>query len=262
MDLGIFGHAAIVQASSKGIGFGIAEALAREGVNLVLTGRNQEALTAAANRLSVAYGVGIRTHVADSADTAAACQAVDVARAEFGRLDIVVANSGGPPPGGVLDLTADQWRAAAELLLVAPVELLRAALPLLRESPAPRFLVVTSSSTREPVAGLALSNTMRPGVVGLIKTMAGELGPLGVRCHSLAPGRIATDRLDAVIAMQAGRAGKTPGEIRAAMLGTIPAGRLGSTADMGSLAAFLCSPRADYLTGGNWLVDGGLIKSL
>ncbi len=173
-----------------------------------------------------------------------------------------MANSGGPPAGTFHDLTLDQWRSGAELLLVSPVALLKAALSTLEKSPSPRFFVITSSSSRQPVDGLTLSNTYRPGVVGLVKTLAGELAPKGICCHSLAPGRIDTARLQSVIEMQAERAMADPSAIRGAMVASIPLGRIGKPADLGNLAAFLSSPLAGYLTGQNWLVDGGLIRAI
>lgn len=262
MDLQLKGHVAIVQGASKGIGRGIAEALAAEGCDLVVTARTPDTLAAAAREIAARHGVRVEPIAQDSADVAAMPSLVEKAVAALGRLDIIVANSGGPSPGGFRDLAIEQWRAAAELVLLSPVALLRAALPHLESSPAPRFLVVTSSSTREPVVGLTLSNTLRPGVVGLIKTLALELGPKGICCHSLAPGRIDTDRLAAVIARQATIGNKSTDDVKAAMLGSIPLGRLGTTTDFGNVAAFLASPKAGYLTGLNLLIDGGLVKSI
>lgn len=262
MDLGIAGHVAIVQGATKGIGRGIAEALAAEGVDLVLTARTAEALDATAKEIAARSGRRVVFEAADSADLSAVPRIVEKARATFGRVDIVVCNSGGPAPGGVLDLAPEQWRAANELLFLSPVTLLKEALPLLEKSPAPRLFVVTSSSTREPVMGLTLSNTFRPGVAGLIKTLAQELAAKRVRCHCLSPGRIDTERLAKVFAVQAQKRGVEPSEVREASIASIPAGRIGSPADMGSVAAFLSSPKADYLTGMNWLIDGGLVKTI
>ncbi len=260
MDLQIKGHAAIVQGASKGIGRGIAESLAMEGCDLIITARNQEPLEQAAREIAAASGRRIVAQALDTSDSGAMERLAQRAWEEFARLDILVCNSGGPPAGTIKDLELDQWRNAAELLLVSPVALLKSALPLMTKSPAPRLFVVTSSSTRQPVAGLTLSNTMRPGVMGLIRSLSDELGADGVRCHSIAPGRFATERLDHVINMQAEKAGRTAEETRDGMVASIPAGRLGKPVDIGNLVAFLSSPQADYLTGGNWLVDGGLVR--
>jgi len=262
MDLGIAGHVAIVQGATKGIGRGIAEALAAEGVDLLLTARTAEALDATAKEIAAKSGRRVAWEAADSADLGAIARIVERAKKEFGRVDIVVCNSGGPSPGGVFDLTPEQWRAANELLYLSPVTLLKEAMPLLEKSPAPRFFVVTSSSTREPVMGLTLSNTFRPGVAGLIKTLAQELAPKRVRCHCLSPGRIDTERLAKVFAVQAQKRGVDASEVREASIASIPAGRIGNPADMGAVAAFLSSPKADYLTGMNWLIDGGLVKTI
>jgi len=262
MDLKIKHHVALIQGASRGIGRGIANALAAEGCDLAITGRDEASLSKAAGEITSAHGVRVLPLVADSSSVAEVEESLSRTAKEFGRLDILVANSGGPPPGSFSTLTMDQWRAAAELLIVSPVALLGAAMPHLERSPAPRFFVVTSSSSRQPVDGLTLSNTYRPGVMGLIKTLAIELGPVGVCCHSLAPGRIDTSRLAAVIKMQAERAQVAADDIRESMVASIPVGRLGTPADLGSLAAFLSSPLASYLTGQNWLVDGGLVRTI
>jgi 3-oxoacyl-[acyl-carrier protein] reductase len=253
---------AIVQGASKGIGRGIAEALAAEGCDLLLTARSAEPLREAAEAITCASGRRVFTAAADSADLAALEAQVRQVEREFGRLDIIVCNSGGPPPGAAMDLKPEQWAAAAQLLLTSPVTLLRHALPLLRKSPAPRFFIVTSSSTKQPVPGLTLSNVYRPGVTGLIKTLADELGADRIRCHSIAPGRFDTDRLGHVIKIQAEKGRKSEQEVVEAMKASIPAGRLGEPREIGDLVAFLASERADYLTGANWLVDGGLVKSI
>lgn len=260
MDLGLQGHVAIVQGATKGIGRGIAEALAAEGFDLLITARTEKALRVAADEMKSATGRRVVTFAADSADLAASDELVHLVEREFGRLDVIVCNSGGPPPGLMKTLTPKQWAAAAELLITAPVGLLKQSLRLLQKSPAPRFFVVTSSSTRQPVPGLTLSNVFRPGVMGLVRTLSDELAQDRIRCHSIAPGRFDTERLGHVIDMQSEKQGQTPQEVRDAMIASIPAGRLGVPADIGNLVAFLTSMKADYLTGMNWMVDGGLVK--
>ncbi len=262
MELGIRGHVALVQGASKGIGRGIAEALAAEGCDLFLTARSKEPLRDAADAIAKRHGVRVMHHQADSGNLAEIPSLLKVIETDFGRLDIIACNSGGPPPGGIRDLSPEQWQDASRLLITAPVYLLQQGLTLLKKSPAPRFFIVTSSSTRVPVAGLTLSNTFRPGVVGLIKTLTDELAPERVACHSIAPGRFDTERLDHVITLQSKKFNKTPEQVRSDMIASIPAGRLGDVADIGGLVAFLCSPRADYLRGGNWLVDGGLVRGV
>jgi 3-oxoacyl-[acyl-carrier protein] reductase len=262
MDLRLTGNVAIVQGASRGLGRGIAEALAAEGCDLIVSARSEGPLREAAAAISQVSGRRAIPVAMDSSDAGAAVALVQAARSNFGRLDIVLANSGGPPPGGALDLADAQWAAAAELLLISPMRLIRESLPLLRESPAPRVMIVTSSSTRQPVPGLTLSNTFRPAICGLVKTLSEELARDRVRIHSLAPGRFDTDRLREVIQVQSARSGKTPEQVTDAMLASIPAGRLGEPIELGHLAAFLASPLADYLTGCNWLIDGGLIRAI
>lgn len=262
MELEIRGHVALVQGASKGIGRGIAEGLAAEGCDLFLTARGADALKATAEQIRSRHGVRVVTHPADSGNLVELPSLLALIETNFKRLDIIVCNSGGPPAGGIRDLSPEQWQDAARLILTAPAYLLQLALPLLRKSPAPRFFIVTSSSTRVPVGGLTLSNSLRPGVVGLIKSLTEELAGDRVCCHSIAPGRFHTDRLDHLINVQSKKFNKSPEQITQEMIAAIPAGRLGDTADIGRLVAFLSSPGADYLRGGNWLVDGGLVRGV
>ena len=262
MDLNLKNHVALVQGASKGLGRGIAEALAAEGCNVVLTGRTAEPLQAAASAIAKTHGVIVKAIVSDSGDLAAIPVLLDTIKADFGRLDVIVCNSGGPAPGGLKDLAPEQWLAAAQLLVAAPAALIRAALPTLQASPAPRVFFVTSTSTKDAVAGLLLSNTFRPAVVGMIKALTAELAAERVALHSIAPGRFDTDRLANVINMQSKKFGKTPEAVKQGMIDSIPAGRLGDPLEMGRLVAFLSSPQSDYLRGGNWLVDGGMVRAI
>ena len=262
MELELKGHVALVQGASKGIGRGIAESLAAEGCELFLTARTHDPLKQTAEEIAAKYGVRVRFHQADSANLSEIPALLKIIETDMARLDIIVCNSGGPPAGGIRDLTPEQWNEAGKLLLTAPAYLLQRALPLLRRSPAPRFFIVTSSSTRVPVAGLTLSNTFRPGIVGLIKSLTDELAADRVCCHSIAPGRFDTDRLSHLIKVQSEKFQKTQDQVRNDMISAIPAGRLGDVQDIGNLVAFLSSKKSDYLRGGNWLVDGGLVKGI
>lgn len=262
MNLKLTGHVAIVQGASKGLGRGVAEALAAEGCDLIITARSAEPLTEASKAIAQRTGRRVVPYAMDSADVDALPALLARVEAEFGRLDVLVCNSGGPPAGGLLDLTPTQWADATRLVLTAPALLLAAALPLLKASPAPRFFVITSTSTRVPIAGLTLSNTLRPALVGLIKSLVEEFGSTGLCCHSIAPGRFETDRLAHLISVQAQKAGKPESEIKSAMLASIPAGRFGDPIELGQLVAYLSSPAASYLNGGNWMVDGGLVKAV
>lgn len=262
MDLQLKHHVALVQGASKGIGRGIAEALAAEGMDVFLTARTEAPLKQAAAEIAEKHGVRVEYMAQDSGEIEAIPKLISAVENQFSRLDVVVCNSGGPRAGDLDVLSAEDWAAAARLLVTGPTELLRAALPLLKQSPAPRFFFVTSASTVEPAPGLTLSNVFRPGIVGLVKCIAQQYAAAGLRCHSLAPGRIDTDRLEAVFTAQAAKRGVEKSLVKEQALASIPVGRFGVPADLGSLAAFLCSKQADYLTGQNWLVDGGFIKSL
>jgi 3-oxoacyl-[acyl-carrier protein] reductase len=246
MDLGLTGRTAIVCGASSGIGLGIAESLAGEGANVVMFARRRELLEAEAARIGGLAVVGDVTSEDDLRRLVAA--AVDT----YGGIDIVVNNSGGPHPATASQLDADAVRDGAELLLVPIVRLTALCLPHLERSPAGRIVTVTSSTVREPIDSLAVSNTMRPGIAGWSKSLARELGPKGITVNCLAPGRIDTARIREVY----------PDGPTAQDLATIPLGRLGTTREVGDVVAFLCSDRASYVSGTVVLVDGALTRGL
>lgn len=246
MDLGLAGRTAIVCGGSAGIGLGIAEALAEEGVNLVLLARGREALAREAERLGA---VAVAGDVREAGDLE---RLVAAAVERFGGVDIVVNNSGGPPRTTALELDAENVADAVRLMLVSAVTLTGLALPYLERSGQGRIVNVTSSTVREPVDNLALSNAVRPGVIGWAKTLSRELGPKGITVNSIAPGRIDTARLQEVY----------PDGPTADDLVAIPLGRLGTPRELGDLVAFLCSERAAYITGTVIPVDGGLLRTL
>jgi 3-oxoacyl-[acyl-carrier protein] reductase len=246
MDLGLSGRTAIVCGASSGIGLAAAEALAEDGVNVVMFARGREALAREADRIG---GLAVRGDVSDPRDLERlAARAVEV----FGRVDILVNNSGGPPRGPAVGLTAEAVESAVELLLLSAIRLTELCLPHLRQSPAGRIINVESSSVREPVDALALSNSVRPGVVGWAKTLARELGPEGITVNSIAPGRIDTPRIAEVYPH-----GPSESDLRG-----IPLRRLGLPREVGDVICFLASDRAAYVTGTLVPVDGGLTRSL
>jgi 3-oxoacyl-[acyl-carrier protein] reductase len=246
MDLELRGRTAIVCGASEGIGLGIAEALGGEGANLVMFARRPEPLEREAGRLGALAVPGDVTSVEDVERLVAA--AVD----RYGGVDILVNNSGGPPRTPAVGLTAEQVETAAQLLLVSVVRLTGLCLPYLERSSAGRVVNITSSTVKEPSDNLALSNAVRPGVVGWSKTLARELGPQGITVNCIAPGRIDTDRIREVYPD-----GPTPAD-----LATIPLRRLGTPREIGDLVAFLCSDRGAYVSGATIAVDGGLVRSL
>jgi 3-oxoacyl-[acyl-carrier protein] reductase len=246
MYLGLEDRTAIVCGASSGIGLGIAESLAGEGTNVVMFARRGELLEQEAERLG---GLAVAGDVTSGED---AERLVDAAVARYGGVDILVNNSGGPPRIAASKLQLDDVEAAVRLLLLSVVRLTSLCLPHLRKSAAGRIVNVTSSTVREPIDNLALSNMVRPGVVGWAKSLARELGPDGITVNCVAPGRIDTDRIREVY----------PDGPSASYLEGIPLRRLGTTREIGDVVAFLCSQRAAYVSGTVILVDGALTRGL
>ena len=249
MDLGLSGRVALVTGGSKGIGFGIARALAAEGAKVAIASRTREAVEAAASEL------GGQGFVFDSDDLDAVPGLLGDVESSLGPIDVYVANTGGPPPNpDPLGFTREQWESAHRTLVLSPMTILERLLPGMRERGWGRVVLVASSAVREPIPALQLSNAHRPGMIVAFKVLAREAARDGVTLNTLLPGRIATDRII-----------DTSGSREAAeetARDTIPAGRLGDIADMGAAAAFLCSDQAGYITGTTLLVDGGLTVSV
>ncbi len=250
MELGIEGRVALVMGASKGIGKGIAEVLAREGARVAIASRSRARLETAAAEIDGETAV----FEYDTAElTRLASLAGDV-EATFGPIEILVTNTGGPPLGTALDARLEDWRAAYDSLVLAPRVLIEGTLPAMRERGWGRIVNVGSSATREPIPGLALSNSHRPGLVGFLKMLAREVAADGVTVNDIATGRFATERL------AANWGGWDEMEKHAAE--EVPAGRLGRPEEYGELVAFLCSDRAAYITGASIPIDGGLLRSI
>lgn len=254
MDLGLTGARALIGGGSGGLGGAIAQALRDEGARTGLIGRPGEKLQAAAERLG---GTAVP---ADLATPDGPRQAVEAAVDAFGGLDLLVVNSGGPPPGRFDELDEATWQAAIDGTLWSAIRLLRAALPHLREGRDPAILVILSSSAREPIPGLTTSNLIRPGLAGLIKSLVAEIVP--VRINGLAPGRLQTDRIAQIDAALAASSDIPVGDIQKRTIERIPLGRYGDPLELGRVGAFLLSPAASYVTGAIVPVDGGMIRAL
>lgn len=257
MDLGLNGRTALVAASTGGLGLATARALAAEGANVVITGRREQTAIEEASRLARAIGVGV-----DLTDPTGPDELCDAAEAAFGHIDIVVLNSGGPPPGTAADTGPEELADAAGLLLHPAQRLIQRTLPGMRERAWGRILAVGSSGVQQPIPNLALSNALRGAMAGLLKTLAAEVAADGVTVNMILPGRIATDRVAQLDAARAQREGMSPEAAREQSQASIPAGRYGDPEEFGAVAAFLCSAPASYVTGSQIRVDGGLIRSL
>ena len=254
MDLGLDGARALIGGGSGGLGSAIGTILRQEGARVGLVSRGGERLDAAAAELdALPVAADLSTSDGPAAAVAAAVEA-------FGGLDLLVVNSGGPPPGRFEDLDEAAWQKAIDGTLWSTVRMLRAALPHLRDGRDPAILVILSSSAREPIPALTTSNLIRPGLAGLIKSMVDEIAP--IRINGLAPGRFGTGRIAELDAARASAAGVPVEEIQRRTIERIPLGRYGDPLELGRLAAFLLSPASSYVTGAIVPVDGGMIKAL
>ena len=246
MDLGLKGRTAIVCGASSGLGLATAEALSAEGANVAMFARRRDLIEREADRLGA---LGVRGDVTNPRDLE---RLVEQTLAAFHGLDILVWNGGGPPPGRAEDLTVEAVERAVELLLLPPVLLLRLCLPYLERSGSGRVIALTSMAVKEPTPNLALSNVVRAGVTGWAKTLSRELGPKNITVNCVAPGLIATARLDQLF----------PGGPTPEQLATIPLGRWGEPREFGDVVCFIASDRARYITGTTIPVDGGITHGL
>jgi 3-oxoacyl-[acyl-carrier protein] reductase len=251
MDLGLDGRGYLLTGASRGLGFATARALVDDGARVLISSRSADSVDAAVSSLGpAASGVA-----ADLAQPEAVPRLVDEAVGRLGRVDGVLISVGGPAPGTVFQTTGDEWREAFESVVLGPLELLRTLVPHLAEGAAIAF--VLSTSVREPLAGLAISNGLRPGLGMTIKSLADELGPRGIRVLGLMPGTVATDRMTDLWASSG-----DPDAARSATEAGIPLRRIGEPEEFGRVAAFLLSPAASYVTGTMVAVDGGRLRSL
>ena len=262
MDLGLKDRVALVAASSTGLGKAVALGLAREGAKLALCARTQSTLDATAEEIRRDTGVEVLARAIDVTAHHQVRAFVGEIAAHFGRLDICVANAGGPPSKSFADTTVEDWHTAAELNLMSTVYLAKETLPLMQQRRWGRFIAITSVTVKQPLDGLILSNAIRTGVLGLVKSLANEYGPYNVLVNNVCPGFTATARLNELAETLAAKGGVAPGDIEKRWASQAPLGRIGQPEELANLVVFLASERASYITGESIAVDGGLVKGL
>jgi 3-oxoacyl-[acyl-carrier protein] reductase len=262
MDFGLKGKRAIVMAASRGLGYASALGLAREGCRLVICSRDQARIEAAADTIRKQTGSEVKALVADVSSAAEAKRLVDTAVSAYGGLEIVVHNAGGPPAGETLSMTEEQWQKAFEQNLLSFTRIVSAAAPEMKKAGYGRILTIASSSIKQPIPNLALSNALRAGVWGIAKTLSRELAPQGILVNVIAPGRIDTERIAELDAANAQKSGKSVEDVRKASVASIPLGRLGRPEELANLVVFLASQAGSYITGQAITVDGAAGNAL
>jgi 3-oxoacyl-[acyl-carrier protein] reductase len=261
MDLNLKGKTALVLGGSKGLGRGVAEALAGEGVAVALMARGKEALTEAVAAIMANGGRAIGFS-ADLADWSTVEDAANRAREELGPIDILLNNSGGPPPMRVIGIAPELWEAQFRAMVLVFFRLTEMLLPNMRKRGWGRILNVASESVIQPIPQIAISNTLRAAVVGWAKTLAGEVAREGITVNTLLPGAFETDRVMQVQRATSAQQGITMEEVVQRVARGIPVGRMGKPSEFGAIAAFLASPLAGYITGSTIRLDGGSVRSV
>lgn len=264
MDLGLSGRVALVTAASRGLGLACAKALAADGASVLICARGPLRLDEAAREIRAVAtgGAQVETMTFDVAAPDAAKHLVDHVRDKFGRLDVLVNNAGGPPPGTFNSVGDADWEKAFSITLMSVVHLVREALPLLQASGQGRIVNLVSTSVKQPIDGLILSNAMRAAVVGLAKTLSKEIGGSGITINNVLPGIILTDRQRELRGADAARRGISFEQAIEEAGRAVPLGRIGQPEEVGALVAFLASKQAAYITGASIQVDGGMIASI
>lgn len=260
MDLGLSGARVLVTAASQGLGAGIARQFSREGAKVVIASRRLEVLQEVASSIVDETGFPVYTHAADVADADAVARLIRHTVETLGGLDVLIINAGGPPAGTFESLDLATWQDAFELSFLSAVALVQASLPHLKQSSIAAVLAVVSTSVKQPVDNITLSNALRPGVVGLMKSLSVEMGQYGIRFNSILPGTTETERIEHLMQARADKNSTTTAEERAKSALSIPLGRLGNVSEFANAAVFLSSPAAGYVNGVALAVDGGALK--
>jgi len=262
MDLKLNGKVAMVGGASKGLGLAVARALAAEGARVSIASRYQEAVARAGAEIERDTGMEVLATAADLASAPGIARWHQSTVDRFGGVDLLFTNAGGPPAGRALDFGDEAWQAAFELLVLGVVRQVRLVVPSMQQRGSGAILMSTSSAVKEPIPNIALSNVLRASVAALAKTLALELAAAGIRVNQIIPGRIGTDRVGEIDAINAKKAGITADEQKRRSAATIPLGRYGGADEFGKMAAFLLSDAASYVTGASVQVDGGLVRGL
>ncbi len=262
MNLGVQDKVALVTGASQGLGFASAMALAAEGARVAICSRSRDNLDRAAAAIEEGAGQKPYSVVADMTRADNIRGLVAQTAEDLGGLQIVVNNTGGPPPGGFDDISDADWATAFRLTALSTIRLIREAIPHMKEAGSGRIVNIQSRSVKEPVDGLITSNALRPGVIGLAKTLSRELGPSGITVNNVLPGFIRTERLRELATAMAEKENRSPDAVFAAWSTENPAGRIGEPEEVGALVAFLASERAAFINGASILIDGGGVRTI
>lgn len=262
MDLGLKGRGVIVAASSQGIGRATAELFAREGAQVAMCARTEAPLRAAAEQIRAATGAEIYAEPVDVTDSAAVQRFAENVAKHFGRIDVCVTNAGGPPAKNFLSIQSDEWRKAIDMNFMSIVHLAKAVIPYMQRHRWGRIITITSVSVRQPISELIMSNSVRAGVMGLVKSLSNEFGKDGILVNNVGPGYTATERLQELSSVRALASGTTVESIYDQWAAETPVRRLGQPNEIADAIVWLASERASYITGQTLLVDGGIYRGL
>lgn len=262
MDTNLKDKVAIIAASSEGIGRAAAEALAAEGANLAICSRNQEKVEKTAAEISTRYSVKVIADAVDVRNSQSIESFVKATARHYGRLDIAVTNSGGPPAKSFLTLSDEEWKNGVDLCLMSHVYFCRAAIPYMQDQRSGSIIMITSLVVRQPDHALSLSSSIRPATLGLVRSLASEFGRDGIRVNAVGPGYTMTGRQEELSKSRAAAQNKTPAEIKAAWSADVPLGRTAQPSEIADAICYLASDRSSYITGQTLIVDGGKWKGI